>query len=101
MRLAQGLDYVQMRDGSSFVGTVTQDSFQVSLGFTTISIATRNIVRIEFHYGSVPTDQVRLKDSSSVNGSVLDPVVRFRSETLGDIEIPTAEILAIQLLGNL
>jgi hypothetical protein len=49
----------------------------------------------------VATDDIRLRDSSSVNGLVQDPVVRFRSETLGNIEIPTAQILAIQLLGNL
>jgi hypothetical protein len=104
MKIEEASDYVQMRDGSAYVGEVTQRAFRVEVGFAAkpLAIATSTILHIVFSnkygYGN---DEINLKDGSSVQGKVVDDEIKFQSETLGQLAIPTKRVLAIQLLGNL
>ena len=104
MKFDEARDYVQMRNGSSFVGVVTQKNLSVELGIATkpMKVATAKILHIVFSnkYGYA-ADELNFKDGSSLQGKVLDAKIKLRSETLGDIEIPTKNVLAIQFLGNL
>lgn len=86
MRVEDASDYVQLRDGSSYVGTVTQSAFQIEVG-----VLSRG--------GGL--DEINLHDGSSVKGKLRDAAVAFRSAELGDLTIPLDRILAIQLLRNI
>lgn len=103
MRVEDARDYVQLRDGSAYVGTVTQSAFHIEVGFSTqpIAIATSKILHIVLTRRGEGLDEVNLHDGSSVKGKVADAVVGFRSEELGDLSIPIERILAIQLLRNI
>jgi hypothetical protein len=103
MRVEDARDYVQLRDGSSYVGTVTQQAVHIEVGFSTqpITIATAKILHIVLSRGGEGLDEINLHDGSSVKGKMLDATVAFRSEELGELSIPTERILAIQLLRNL
>jgi len=104
MKFEDAHDYVQMRDGGSFVGAVTQDRLQVQLGFSAkpMAIETSQLLHIVFanKYG-YSSDELNFKDGSSLQGKVLDAEIAFASDTLGELKIPTQRILAIQFLGNL
>lgn len=104
MRIDEAHDYVQMRNGSSFVGQVVQKSFRVELGVSAepLKVATSNLLHIVFSnkYGYA-ADELNFKDGSSLQGRILDTEVEFSSEALGRITIPAKGILAIQFLGNL
>jgi len=102
MRFEEGMDFVQMRDGSSYVGEVASPSFTIDAGIgKPLAIATTKIAWIIFHNdGGYPKDRVQLKDASELSGTILDGEVAFRSDATGEIRIPSSSILAIQLLSS-
>jgi hypothetical protein len=96
------MDFVQMRDGSSYVGEVTSKKFAIDTGFSKpLSISTDRIVWIVFrNENGYPKERMRLKDASELAGSILDKEVAFRSDATGSIKIPVAKILALHLLSS-
>jgi hypothetical protein len=102
MKFDEGMDFVQMRDDSSYVGEVTSKQFRIDTGLgKPIAVSVEKIVWVIFRSKTgYPTDRVQLKDASELSGSVLDKKVGFRSEATGALKIPTTKILALQLLST-
>jgi hypothetical protein len=79
MKIEEASDYVQLRDGSAYIGEVTQRVFRVEIGFAAkpLEVATSNILHIVFSntygYGS---DEINLKDGSSLQGKIVDDAIR-------------------------
>jgi hypothetical protein len=96
------MDFVQMRDGSSYVGDVTLKKFTIDTGLSKpLSIPTDRIVWIIFRNEiGYPKDRMQLKDASELAGTILDSEVAFKSDATGPIRIPVAKILALQLLSS-
>jgi hypothetical protein len=102
MKFEEGMDHVQMRDGSAYVGDVRNTAFHLDVGLgAPITIPAVKIVWIIFRTpGGFPKDRVQLEDASELAGTVVDQVIQFRSDALGDVAIPTAKVLAAQLLSR-
>ena len=102
MKFDEGMDYVQMRDGSSYVGEVTSDKLSIDTGLgRPLSVPIEKIVWVIFRSKSgYPIDRMQLKDASELSGTVLDKKIGFQSDATGSLEIPTAKILALQLLSS-
>ena len=101
MRFEEKMDFVQMRDGSSYVGEVVSPSFTIDVGIgSPLAIPTDRIAWIIFHDGGYAKDRMQLKDASELTGKVLDGQVAFRSDATGNLAIPTPSILAVQLLSS-
>jgi hypothetical protein len=95
------MDHVQMRNGTAFVGEVTNREIHLRLAIADrpIAIGTDRIVWIIFRNPSgFPQDRVQLKDGSELSGTVVEDALDFKSEALGKLRIPTRDILAAQLL---
>ena len=103
MRFAEPMDFVQLRDGSSYVGKVTTKALhlQTGLSATPLEIATNNIVWVIFRGGDgSPKDRLQLAAGSDLSGTVVDPTVTFHSDATGEVIIPVPKILAIQFLST-
>jgi hypothetical protein len=102
VKFDEGMDFVQMRDGSSYVGDVTSKAFHMDTGLgKPIPIPADRIVWIIFRNpNGYPKDRIQLKNASELAGTVVDREVYFRSDATGEIRIPTAKVLALQLLSS-
>ncbi len=102
MKFDEPMDFIQMRDGSSYVGEIISKAFHIDTGLgKPLSIPTNRIVWIIFRNASgFPKDRLQLKDASELAGQILDDDVAFRSDATGALKIPTPTILAVQLLST-
>jgi hypothetical protein len=102
MQIDEGMDFVQMRDGSTYVGQVVSETFTIDVGMERpLAIPANKIVWIIFHNdGGYLKDRIQLKDASELSGKILDGVVAFRSDAIGNLAIPSPAILAIQFLSS-
>jgi hypothetical protein len=102
MKFDEAMDFVQMRDGSSYVGSVTTSRFNIDTGLSKpIVVPSDRIVWIIFrNKDGYPKDRIQLKDASELAGSVREKSIDFESDAIGKIRIPTAKILSLQLLSS-
>ena len=102
MKFDEAMDCVQMRDGSSYVGSVTTSRFTIDTGLSKpIVVPSDRIVWIIFrNKDGYPKDRIQLKDASELAGSVREKSIDFESDAIGKIRIPTAKVLSLQLLSS-
>jgi hypothetical protein len=102
MHFEEAMDFVQMRDGSSYVGEVVSPRFTIDGGFgKPLAIETGWIAWVIFHNDAgYPKDRIQLKDASELTGRILEDEVAFHSDATGNLSLPTPAILAIQLLSS-
>jgi hypothetical protein len=102
MKFNEGMDCVQMRDGSAYVGSVTTKQLTIDTGLSKpIVVPSDRIVWIVFrNKAGYPKDRIQLKDASELAGSVREESIDFASDATGEITIPTAKILSLQLLSS-
>ena len=97
-------DHVQMRDGSAYVGTITNRTFSVQplSSPAPLTFGRDEIVWMVFRNDyDHAEDRIRLKDASEIGGVVLETEIGLVSASLGRVSLPTADILAVQFLGAL
>jgi len=104
MKFDEAWDHVQLKNGGSLLGKVTNPTFEITLDGTdtTITLENRWIISIVFRNRSgLNVDRVLSVNGSQLYGTVkTDPIV-FESIETGRITIPAREILALQLTYDL
>lgn len=95
-------DHVMMKDGTAFVGSVTTKFFTIRLYESAdISFKRDNIIHIITKNSGMGTDEILLKDSSRVNGSIIESTLEIELTDGQPLKLPFSKILAIQFLSNL
>lgn len=98
MKFDNAVDFVQMRDGTSFVGGVTTPSFDLRItGGTVLALKREHLISVEMRdRTSLPEDRVHTKDGSQLLGDLLTPLLAFTSDETGAIQLSFADILVVQ-----
>lgn len=98
MKLDSHLDHLQLRDGTSLIGTVRNPTFSLETNaLGRLTLETRRIISIVFRGDSTGAEErVILKDGNQLFGTILDPTIEFHDEALGDLSIETSKVLAVQ-----
>ncbi|MBK7399692.1 MAG: hypothetical protein IPJ34_26425 [Myxococcales bacterium] len=99
MKIAEAVDFVQMRDGTSFVGAVTTPTFDMVIaGGTHLTLKRENLISIEMRSRTgLPKDRVHTKDGSQIFGDLVTKTLDLKSDETGSIQLAVADVLVVQL----
>lgn len=98
MKFDEPMDFVQMRDGSSYMGEVTTASFDLVIsGGAHVVLKREHIISIEMRSRTGLTkDRVHTKDGSQILGDLVTKSLAFRSDETGPLQLSFADILVVQ-----
>jgi hypothetical protein len=98
MRIDEALDYVQMRDGSAYMGTVTTAAFEVVIGGGAhLTLKREHLISIEMRSRTgLPKDRLHTKDGGQVVGDLLTKSIDFTSDETGVLKLALADVLVVQ-----
>ena len=90
------LDIVIGRVGDSLQGRVLNEVFHIQTQFGALAVATRQIRRIYVRAPGAPRhDEIYLKNSDKLVGTIEDPAVVLHPAAPPDLSIPMAAVLAV------
>ncbi|MFI5298331.1 MAG: hypothetical protein ACHREM_09555 [Polyangiales bacterium] len=99
MKSDEALDFVQMKDGTSYMGEVTNPSFEFVIGGgSRLTLARDHVISIEMRNRiGLTKDRVHTKDGSQILGDLVTPTLSFTSDETGPLNLPFADVLVVQL----
>lgn len=99
MKFEEPIDFVQMRDGSSFLGAVTTESFEMVIGRGAhLNLMREHVISIEMRARTgLAKDRVHTKDGSQLLGDLVTRELDFTSDETGPLTLAFADVLVVQL----